>query len=75
MKKHLSICGARQGITYSFDNSQILNYQDHFKYQVDLLFSVYFDFETTMGNAVFFNPRMYVVSYCQIYTFLQFGAF
>lgn len=58
MKKHLSICGAREGITCSFDNGQSLNYQDHFKYQGDLLFSVYFDFETTTGNAVFFDPKM-----------------
>ena len=69
MKKHLLICAAKEGITYSFDNDQILDYQDNFKYQGDLSFVVYFDFETTTGNAVFFDPKIYVVSYCQIYSF------
>ena len=32
-------------------------------------FSVYFDFETTTGDSVFFDSKMYVVSYCQIYAF------
>ena len=32
-------------------------------------FSVYSDFETTTGDSVFFDSKMYVVSYCQIYAF------
>ena len=35
----------------------------------DVPLTVYFDFETTTGNAVFIDPKMYVVSYCQIYSF------
>ena len=55
MKSHISICSARGGLTYAFDNGQILNYQDNFKYLGDLPFTVYFDFETTTGgNSVFF---------------------
>ena len=70
MKNHMSICSAREGITYAFDNGQILNYQDNFTYLGDLPFTVYFDFETTTGgNSVFFDPSMYVISYCQIYSF------
>ena len=69
MKKHRLVCTAKEGITYSFDNGQILDYQENFKYQGDLPFFVYFDFETTTGNAVFFDPVMYVISYCQIFTF------
>ena len=66
----MSICSAREGITYAFDNGQILNYQDNFKYLGYLPFRVYFDFETTTGgNSVFFDPSMYVISYCQIYSF------
>ena len=69
----MSICSAREGITYAFDNGQILNYQDNFKYLGDLPFTVYFDCETTTGgNSVFFYPSMYVVSYCQIYSFHPF---
>ena len=69
MNKHLSICAAKEGITYLFDSGQILDYQDNFKYQCNLPFSVYFDFETITGNTVFFHPKIYVVSYCQIYSF------
>ena len=69
MDKHLSICAAKEGITYSFDNSQIIHYQDNYKYMEDLPFSVYFDFETTAGNAVFFGLQMYVMSYCMIISF------
>ena len=55
MIKHLSICSAKEGITYAFDNDQILNYQDNFKYLNGLPFTVYFDFKTTTGgNSVFF---------------------
>ena len=32
MQKHLSICAAKESITYSFDNSQIIYCQDNFKY-------------------------------------------
>ena len=70
MEKHLSICSAKEGITYAFDNGQILNYQNNFKYLGDLPFTVYFDFETTTGgNSAVFNLTMYVMSYCQIYSF------
>ena len=50
MKKHLSVCSAKEGISYTFDNGQILNYQDNSKYLGDLAFTVYFDFETTTGG-------------------------
>ena len=35
----------------------------------NLPFSIYFDFETTTGDAVFFDTKMYVVSYCMIVPF------
>ena len=41
------------GITYLFDNGQIITFQDNFKYLVDVPFTVYFDFEMTTGNLVF----------------------
>ena len=66
----MSICGAKEGITYAFETGQILNYQDNFKYLGDLPFMVYFDSETTTGGiSVFLNPTMTVISYCQIYLF------
>lgn len=35
----------------------------------DLLFVVYIDYETTAGDNVFNDIKMFVVSYCQIYAF------
>ena len=69
MQKHLSICAAKEGITYSFNNSQIIDYQDNYKYIGVLPFTVYFDFETATGDAVFFDSKMFVISYCMIFSF------
>ena len=57
-KKHLPIYAAREGITYAFDYSQTIIFQDNFKYLGDIPFSVYFDFETTTTDgSVFFLPK------------------
>ena len=69
MNKHLSVCSAKKDITYSFHNAQIIDYLDNYKYMGDLPFSIYFDFETTAGSAVFFDSKMYVMSYCMIISF------
>ena len=69
MKKHISVCSAKEGTSYSFDNAQITDYQDNYKFMDDLPFSIYFDFETTTGNAAFFDSKMYVVSCCMIVSF------
>ena len=57
MKKYIEICAASEGITYSFENGQIITFQDNFKYLGDVAFTVYFDFETTTGGAVFVRPK------------------
>ena len=69
MKKHLQVCAAREGITYTFNNGQIILFQDNFKYLGDVPFIVYFDSEKTTGNSAFYDPKMFVVSYGQIYSF------
>ena len=58
MKKYLEVCAAKEGITYSFDNGNIISFQDNFRYQEDLPFTVYLDFQTTTGDLVFFDPKM-----------------
>lgn len=58
IKKHLSVVSAKGSITYSFDNGQIVNFQDNFKYLGDVPFPVYFDFKTATGKSVFSDPRM-----------------
>ena len=35
----------------------------------DLPFTVYFDFETTTGDSILHDPKIFVISYCQIYAF------
>lgn len=51
-KKHIKVCDAKEGITYSFNNGEILFFQDKFKFSSDVPFTVYFDFETTTGDTV-----------------------
>ena len=35
----------------------------------DLPFTLYFGVETTMGGNIMKNPKMFFISYCQIYAF------
>lgn len=69
MNYHMSVCAAKAGVTYSFDNAKIIDYQDNYKFMGDVPFTVYFDFETTTGSVGFFDAKMYVVSYCMIVAF------
>ena len=69
MKEHITSCAGQAGFSFSFDNGKIINYQDNFKKLGDLPFTVYYDFETTTGSVIFFDAKMYVVSYCMIIAF------
>ena len=69
MQKHLSCCSGKVGFTFSFNNGKVIDYKDHFSSLGVVPFSVYYDFETTTGSAVFFDAKMYVVSYCIIVAF------
>ena len=69
MKEHIDSCAGQAGFSYSFDNGKIINYEDNFRKLGDLPFVVYYDFETTTGSVVFFDAKMYVVSYCIIIAF------
>ena len=71
MKKHLSICSGKAGFTFSFDNGKIVDYQDHYRNLGDLSFSIYYDLEASTGSVVFFNAKMYVVSYAWLWLFIQ----
>lgn len=71
MQKHTKICTAKEGIVYTFENGKMISFQDNFKYLGDVPFTVYFDFETTKCDFVFSNPKTFIVSYCQIYSFYQ----
>ena len=69
MNHHLSVCTGKTGFTFTFNDGKIIDYQDNFKFLGDVPFSIYFDFEMTIGSAVFFDAKMYVVSYCIIAAF------
>ena len=69
MKKHLSICSGKAGFTFSFDNGKIVDYQGHYRDSGNLPFSICYDFKTTTGSVVFFDAKMYVVSYCMVVAF------
>ena len=69
MKNHIRVCATKEGISYCFKNGEIISFQDNFKYLGDVPFPLYFDFELSTGDTAFFEPKMFVVSYCQIYSF------
>ena len=69
LAKHTKICAAKEGIIYTFENGKTISFQDNFRYLGDVSVTVYFDFETTTGDAVFLDPKMFLVGYCQIYSF------
>ena len=69
MKECISCSAGQAGFNFSFDNGKVINYQDNFKKIGDLPFAVYYDFETTTGSVVFFDAKMFVVSYCIIVAF------
>ena len=66
MKKYLKFVQQGKALL----NGQIISFQDNFKCLAHVPFNVYFDFETTSGDSVFFfHSKMFIVSYCQIYSF------
>ena len=69
MEKHIKVCAAKEGIIYIFDNRKIISFQDNFKFLGDVPFTIYFDFETTTSDVLFLDPKIFVVRYCQIYSF------
>ena len=68
-ENHIKRCSNVAGIVYKFSNKKIVSFQDNFKYIGDLPFTVCFDFEITTGDSVTDDKKMFVISYCQIYTF------
>ena len=54
INKHMKVCAAKGGITYCFNNGEMISFQDNFKFLSDVPFTVYLDFETSTGDTVFF---------------------
>ena len=72
MKKYTERCSGQVGITYSHDNGKIISFQDNFKFLEDVLFALYFDFETTSPDNLCRESKMYAISYCQIICFIHY---
>ena len=67
--KHVKRCYSIEGIIYSFDYNKIISFQDNFGHLGDILFTVYFDFETSTGDNAFQDQKVLLISYYQIYAF------
>ena len=62
MKRHLPCCSGKAGFTfYRLSRPQ--------RNSGDLPFAVCYDFETTTDSVVFFDGKVYVVSYCMAVAF------
>ena len=68
MEKHVKCCAGQAGYLLVFYQS-VVNYQENFNKIGDVPFSIYYDFETTTGSAIYTDAKMYVVSYCMIVAF------
>ena len=57
MNHCIKIYAVKEGLTYCFANGDIIYFQNNFKYVGDVSFTIYFDFETTTGDTVFFLSK------------------
>ena len=65
-------CSGRPGVVYNFNNQNVISYQDNFYAKGDVLFVIYFDFETTAPTDNILDPKqkqLFVVSYVMIVAF------
>ena len=58
--KHLVNSAQSAGIVYKIDNKSLISFEDNYQCFGDLLFVVYFDFETCTGDDLFQDKKMYV---------------
>ena len=68
MAAHVKCCAGQASYLLIFDQS-VINYQENINKIGDLPFSIYYDFETTTGSAIYHDAKMFVVSYCMIVAF------
>ena len=71
-KRYINNCSGRPGVIYNFNNQNLVSYQDNFHAKGDVLFVVYFVYETTEPTDNCLDPeqkKMFVVSYVMIVAF------
>ena len=54
---HVKCCAGQAGYSLVFDQS-VVNYQENFNKIADVPFSVYYDFETTTGSAIYTDAKI-----------------
>ena len=70
--KHVEYCSGKRGIVYKVENVNLITNENNFKFRGDLLFAVYFDFETTTASFSSLSPdksERYPVSFVIIFAF------
>ena len=68
-ERYIKFCSGKPGIVYNFNIQNIVTFEDNIKYQGDLPFTIYADFETTAPNYDFSSPEnntMFAVSYALV---------
>ena len=71
-KRHMEHCSGIPGIVYSFNNKNLMTFEDNLGYKGDLSVVAFIDFETTAPTDSCFDPeqkRMFVVSYVVVLAF------
>ena len=64
--RHVKFCSGKPGVVYNFEIQNIVTFEDNIKYQGDLPFALYADFETTAPTSDYLCPEndiMFSVSY------------
>ena len=72
LQRHMNVCGSMPEILYKFENQNIQTLFDNMTFMGDVLFSIYFDFETTPGKKVYNfeeDASLYSVSYTYVVVF------
>ena len=71
-KKDIENCSSVPSVIYSFNNKNLIKFEDNFKYKGDVSMATYFDFQTTAPTDNCFDPeqkKMFVMPYVLIVAF------
>lgn len=72
VEKHMKVRASQEGVLYTLENNKLVSFRDNFKLLLDVPFTVYFDFETTTGDATYSDPKMFVINMDKIVIFRSF---
>ena len=60
LEKLVQVCSSVAGVVYKFSNRKIVSFHDNFKFMGNLPLTVYFDFETTTGDSVINDTKLFL---------------